>query len=94
MSKQEWNLLPNKGIHSCIAPSIYTAKSGSLFMFPQFPQLMGKFSKIKKLKRQCRELKYAFPDNNLQSIKEEVAPIMLLKIVDYLNDSSIVINSV
>jgi len=38
MTKQEWNLLPNKGIHSCIAPSMYTCKSGSLFLFPSFPQ--------------------------------------------------------
>ena len=54
---------------------------------------MGKFSKIKKLKRQCRELKYSFPDNNILSIKDEVAPIVILKIINYLNeDIEVIIN--
>jgi len=51
---------------------------------------MGKFSKLRKTKRQCRELKHSFPTNNLLSIKEEIAPILLLKIIDYLNNSEIV----
>jgi len=39
MIKQEWNLLPNKGIHSCIAPSVHTAKFGGGYCpFPKFPE--------------------------------------------------------
>ena len=33
--KQEWNLLGNRGIHSCIAPATY---SGNFVAFLAFPQ--------------------------------------------------------
>ena len=33
--KQEWNLLGNRGIHSCVAQAIY---SGNFIPFPAFPQ--------------------------------------------------------
>jgi len=46
---------------------------------------MGKFSKIRKIKRQCRELKASFPHASIRSIKEEFCPLILLKIIEIVN---------
>jgi hypothetical protein len=45
---------------------------------------MGKFSTIRKVKRQIRELKYTFPDQNLITIKEESVPLIMSKIANSL----------
>jgi len=47
---------------------------------------MSKFSKIRKIKRQCREMKISFPNLSLISIKEEVGPLLLLKIIEIIKD--------
>jgi hypothetical protein len=45
---------------------------------------MGKFQRIKKIKRELKELKYNFFGYSLQTIKEEIAPIALAKVSYYL----------
>ncbi len=45
---------------------------------------MGKFSTIRKIKRQIRELKYSFPDQNMITIKEETVPLIMSKISNSL----------
>jgi hypothetical protein len=47
---------------------------------------MGKFQRIKKIKRELKELKVCFPNNSLKSIKEEVVPVVLAKITDFLTN--------
>lgn len=47
---------------------------------------MGKFQKIKKSKRLIREFKYSFHDAGQRAIKEEIAPLVLSKIANNLND--------
>lgn len=49
-------------------------------------RILGKFQKIKKIRRELKELKASFTGYNLQAIKEEVAPIILSKIGNYLAD--------
>jgi hypothetical protein len=71
---QEWNLLPNMGIHSSLAVANYSPNS---LPFPKFPELFGKMQRQKKTKREVKELKYSF--NNLSSISiiQEVSPLVL-----------------
>ncbi len=45
---------------------------------------MGKFQKIRKIKREIRELKYSFPGCPSNAIKEEVVPLILSKVSDRL----------
>jgi hypothetical protein len=47
---------------------------------------MGKFSQIRKVKRELKDLKISFPNLSLKSIKEEATPLILGKITDYLVD--------
>lgn len=82
-SQQEWTLLQNKGIHSCLAVGEF---SGNFIPFPKFPELMGKFQKAKKIKREIKELKYSFSNCSNTSIKEEISPLILSKISNYLID--------
>jgi replication factor C subunit 1 len=86
-TQQEWTLLQNKGIHSCLAVGQF---SGNFIPFPKFPELMGKFQKARKIKREIKELKYSFPNCSNTSIKEEIAPLILSKIsnnlIDFGND--------
>jgi replication factor C subunit 1 len=85
-SQQEWNLLPNKGIHSTLAVCHY---SGNFISYPKFPELMGKFQKIRKVKREIRELKYSFHGCPSISIKEEIVPLILSKVTDKLIEDDI-----
>lgn len=82
-SQQDWNLLQNMGIHSCLAVSQF---SGNSIPFPKFPELMGKMQRIRKVKRELRELKYSFPGISTKSIKEEIVPLVLSKIANNLVD--------
>jgi hypothetical protein len=70
----EWSLLPNKGIHSVLAPSQYSA---NFISFTKFPELLGKIQKMKKVNRQLKELKEKFNSHSLRTIKEEIAPLLL-----------------
>lgn len=70
----EWSLLPNKGIHSVLAPSQYSA---SFIAFTKFPELLGKIQKMRKVNRQLKELKEKFNNYSLRSIKEEITPLLL-----------------
>ena len=58
----EWSLLPNKGIHSVLAPTQYSA---NFISFTKFPELMGKIQKMRKVSRQLKELKENFNNYSL-----------------------------
>jgi hypothetical protein len=45
---------------------------------------MGKFQRIRKVRRELKELKVCFPSLSLKSIKEEASPLILAKITNYL----------
>jgi hypothetical protein len=47
---------------------------------------MGKFQKVKKVKRELKELKICFPNLSLEAIKEEAVPLILASITNYLNE--------
>lgn len=51
---QNWSLLPDFGMLSSVAPSI-VAQGGQAY--PAFPQLLGKYSSLRKVRRLQRELK-------------------------------------
>jgi hypothetical protein len=78
----EWSLLPNRGVHSCLGPATY---SGNFISYTKFPDLFGKFSKMKKILRQLKEFKQIF-SYNFQAIKEEIVPLVFSKITNYLYD--------
>ena len=80
-TQNNWNLLPNKGIHSAIIPASIAA---NFIPFPKFPEYFSKLSKIKKIKRQIKEIKNIFPTFSLNSIKIEISPILFLIIVNNL----------
>ena len=80
-SQNNWNLLPNKGIHSSIIPASLAA---NFIPFPKFPEYFSKLSKIKKIKREIKEIKNIFPTFSLNSIKIEISPILFLIIVNNL----------
>jgi hypothetical protein len=46
---------------------------------------MGKFQKVKKVKREFKELKICFPKLSLEAIKDEAVPLILTSITNYLN---------
>jgi hypothetical protein len=78
----EWSLLPNRGIHSSLAPAIF---SGNFISYTKFPDLFGKFSKMRKIIRQLKELKQVF-NFSFQAIKEEIVPLVFSKITNCLID--------
>ena len=80
-TNNEWNLLPNRGILSCIAPANFSCNT---INFVKFPDYMGKFAKIRKVMRQLKELKTLFSNHSLRSIKEEIVPIIFSKITNTL----------
>jgi hypothetical protein len=45
---------------------------------------MGKFSTIRKIKREIKEIKYSFPNCSMRSVKDEIAPLVLSKIANNL----------
>jgi replication factor C subunit 1 len=82
-TNNEWNLLPNKGICSSVAPAYFT--NGFIYA-TKFPEISSKFSKVRKVMRQTKELKTLFPYNSLRTIKDEIVPILFSKIVNLLID--------
>ena len=81
IKKNEWSLLPNKAICGVIGPSVY---SSSNFQYTKFPELFGKYSKIRKTQRQLKDLKSNFHNFSLRSIKEEIIPLFLSIITNEL----------
>jgi replication factor C subunit 1 len=80
-TNNEWNLLPNKGICSSVAPGFFT--NGFIYA-TKFPEISSKFSKVRKVMRQTKELKTLFPYNSLRTIKDEIVPILFSRIVNLL----------
>ena len=80
-SQMEWSLLPDKGIHSTVIPSIIFS---SFLNFPQFPELFGGISKINKNNRELLELKKIFCNYSLFEIQNEVGPLFFNIITDKL----------
>ena len=74
---QNWNLLPNYGILSSVAPTqIIKGRCN----YPGFPQWLGKNSSANKSKRLIRELKQKMGDalnTNKYAIQHEAAPMIL-----------------
>ena len=81
--KQDWSLLPDKGILGCVSVSHFT--KGSIG-FPKFPELMGKMMTLKKTKRELRELKHCFPYSSSKGIKNEIAPLVLSLMTGYVTN--------
>uniref|UniRef100_A0A7S1PNU6 AAA+ ATPase domain-containing protein n=1 Tax=Alexandrium catenella TaxID=2925 RepID=A0A7S1PNU6_ALECA len=50
---QEWSLLPDVGLASCVYPAHVT---NGFLSFPSFPQWLGKYSTQSRMNRLCREL--------------------------------------
>uniref|UniRef100_A0A7S4SUN7 Replication factor C subunit 1 n=1 Tax=Alexandrium monilatum TaxID=311494 RepID=A0A7S4SUN7_9DINO len=50
---QEWSLLPDVGLTSCVYPATVT---NGFVSFPSFPQWLGKYSTQSRMSRLCREL--------------------------------------
>ena len=78
-SQMEWSLLPDKGIHSTVIPSMIFS---SFLSFPKFPEFYNKISKIMKINRELKELKKIFFDYSLFEIKNEVSPLFFNIIID------------
>ncbi len=78
-SQMEWSLLPDKGIHSTVIPSMIFS---SFLSFPKFPEFYNKISKIMKINRELKELKKIFFDYSLFEIKNEVSPLFFNTIID------------
>ena len=48
-------------------------------------------SKIRKINRQAKELKQCFPNSSLRTIKDEMVPLMLSKIVNIFTENGKVV---
>jgi replication factor C subunit 1 len=76
----EWSLLPDKGIHSTVIPSIISATNSNIY--PRFPEHFGAISSLKKTKRILKELKQLFKFNGTCfAVKNEIAPLIYMMIV-------------
>lgn len=80
----QWTLLPNLGLASSIAPAVI---SSNILQYTKFPEFFGKVTKIRKTIRQCKEFKSIFADQNINTIKEEICPIILSKIGTNLTEN-------
>ena len=80
-SQMEWNLLPDKGIHSTVVPSMIFS---SYLNFPKFPDYFNKMSRMIKINRQLKELKKIFSYYSLSEIQNSVGPLFYNIIVDKL----------
>ena len=80
-SQMEWSLLPDKGIHSTVIPSMIFS---SYLDFPKFPDYLNKISRIIKTDRQLKELKKIFNNYSLFEIKNLAGPLFYNLIVDKL----------
>ena len=78
-SQMEWSLLPDKGIHSTIIPSMIFS---SFLGFPKFPESFNKVSKIIKINRELKELKRNFINYSLFEIQNLVSPLFFNIIID------------
>ena len=77
----EWSLLPDKGVHSTVIPSMIFS---SFLSFPKFPEHFNKITKIIKLERELKELKKIFHDYSLFEIKNFAGPLLFNIIIDKL----------
>ena len=80
-SQMEWSLLPDRGIHSTVIPSMIFS---SFLSFPKFPENINKMSKIIKINRELKELKKIFHNYSLFEIKNLAAPLFFNIIIDKL----------
>ena len=78
-SQMEWSLLPDKGVHSTVVPSMIFS---SFLSFPKFPEYLNKMSRIIKINRQLKELRKIFNNYSLFEIKNLVGPLFFNIIVD------------
>ena len=82
---QNWSLLLDRGILGSISICHFTK---GVVPFPKFPEIMGKMSSIRKIKREINELKKNYFNCNVKSIKNEICPLVLNIITDYINDNN------
>ena len=80
-SQMEWSLLPDRGIHSTVVPSMIFS---SFLGFPKFPTYFNKISTIIKINRELKELKKIFNNYSLYEIKNLVGPLFYNIIIDKL----------
>ena len=80
-SQMEWSLLPDRGIHSTVVPSMIFS---SFLGFPKFPAYFNKISTIIKINRELKELKKIFNNYTLYEIKNLVGPLFYNIIIDKL----------
>ena len=78
-SQMEWSLLPDKGVHSTVVPSMIFS---SFLGFPKFPEYLNKMSRIIKINRELKELRKIFNNYSLFEIKNLVSPLFFNIIVD------------
>ena len=84
-TSQNWSLLSDKGILGSISSCYF---SRGILPFPKFPELLGKMSSMRKIKREICELKKYFTNCNLNSIKNEICSLFLNIIIDYVNNDN------
>ena len=80
-SNMEWGLLPDRGIHGTIIPSMIFS---SYLGFPKFPEYFSKLSKLNKFKREISELRKLFPELSFYEIQNSAGPVLYNSIVDKL----------
>ena len=66
-SQMEWSLLPDKGVHSTVVPSMIFS---SFLGFPKFPEYLNKMSRIIKINGELKELRKIF--NNTVFLKSKI----------------------
>ena len=84
-TKNDWSLLPNRGLHSTVIPSMICS---SFLAYPKFPSYFSQISKMKKNKRQVREIRQLFPFYSCQAIREEISPLIYSIIMNILIDKA------
>ena len=80
-NQMEWSLLPDKGIHSTVIPSLIFS---SYLQFPKFPESLNKMSRIIKVNKELKELRKIFHNYSLFEIKNTVGPLFFNIITDEL----------
>ncbi len=82
---QNWNLLGDRGILGSVSSCFFTK---GIVPFPKFPELMGKMSTMRKIKREIKELKKCFFGYNSHCIKNEIVPLVFTKIINNINETN------
>lgn len=86
---QNWALMPFQGFMSSVYPCECVAEKVG---FPKFPEFLGMSSKLRKQRRELREVKWAINHRvynvSLRSIGLEYAPVLLSHLVHTLADAS------